>query len=312
MTKPHLASISLFIASLATSSGAELTKPSVLGWQMSEITAPDSRSDYNPYSKLILPDDQRFAIVQARFKIEWADADNEKEELEHSYADIALTLADGTNIAPIASITSDGRIDTFSKPEREDIEAKESRGAEELRWGAIFILPNSTIKQGDITFIDSQYPVEFATTQPPHPSEQIRVEITSTDWLKTNTSAPGAERRIPDASLKLEFPGKGLFQVELNVHALKPNVIGGENRMIFKPSDFSLKTEHGSIEPIGILGSRGQITRSTIYNISRRSLEDLPEASTDLKLLFKAPDTFEHGQLEYFGKAIAEITAPAE
>jgi hypothetical protein len=313
MKHTHLAAICLLIATLWTyANAAELTAPLIQGWQLNEVAAPDSSRDYNPHSKLILPDGQCFGLVQAQFSIHWSAADNDKEELEHSYADIMLTLPDGTTIAPIASVSTDGRIGTFSSPEREDIEAKENWGAEQLRWGALFILPSSSIEQAEVTFLDTKYPVDLATNEPPHASESLRVEITSINRLKTHTSAPGAERRIPAASLKLTFPGKGLLQLDLSINALKPNIIGGENRMIFRPSDFSLKTAHGSIEPTGILGSRGQIIRSTIYNISRKSLQELPSANQEMSLLFNAPDDFKTGQLEYFGKAIAEVAAPTE
>jgi hypothetical protein len=313
MTKTSLTLLGLFIASIGTcNAAAELIEPSVLGWQSSEITAPDSTRDYNPYSKLVLPDDQRFGIVLAQFDINWTDIENEKEEIEYSYADILLTLPDGTTIAPIGTVSSDGRIGTFRSPEREDIEAKEKWGAEQLRWGALFILPAADLAQAELTFLDTTYPVQFSTDPAPHAAESIRVKITSVSRLKAYTSEPGAERRIPTASLQLEFPGKGLLQLDLSINALKPNIIGGENRMIFKPSDFSLKTEKGSIEPIGILGSRGQIVRSTIYNISRKSLAELPEATQEMSLLFDVSDDFSAGQLEYFGSPIAEVTAPAE
>jgi hypothetical protein len=313
MTQKPLTVLSLFIASIGTcNAAAELIEPSVLGWQSSEITAPDSTRDYIPNAKLVLPDDQCFGIVHAQFGINWTDTENEKEEVKYSYADISLTLPDGTTIAPIGTVSSDGRIGTFRSPEREDIEAKEQWGAEQLRWGALFILPATDLGQAELTFLDTKYPVQFSTDQPPLAAESIRVKITSISRLKAHTSAPGAERRIPTASLQLKFPGKGLLQLDLSINALKPNIIGGENRMIFKPSDFSLKTQKGSIEPIGILGSRGQIIHSTIYNISGKSFAKLPEATQEMSLLFNASDDFSSGQLEYFGSPIAEVTAPAE
>lgn len=302
----------LIASTCLASAAGKLTNPNIQGWLSDSVPTPDSSSDYSPNSRLTLPEGQQFAIVHAQFGLDWTDADDEKEQIEHSYADIRLDLADGTQIAPTAAISPDGRIDTYSSAEREDIEAREDWGAEELRWGAIFILPDSDLNEAKLTFLDQSYPIKFANTQPPHASESIRVKVDSVSRLKSLTSEPGAERRFPGASIQLDFEGKGLLQVDLVINALKPNIIGGENRMIFRPSDFSLKTAHGSIEPFGILGSRGQIIRSTIYNVSRKSLDELPEAKQEISLLFRASDDFQDGQLEYFGKAIAEVTIATE
>ncbi len=304
--------IGLIASSCISSLAGELTNPEVQGWRSKSIPTPDSTRDYSPHSRLVLPEDQQFLIVQARFNIDWTDSENEKEEIEYNYSNIHLDLTDGMQISPIATITPDGRVDTFSKAERKDIKAREDWGAEELRWGAVFILPNKQYNEGVLTFVDQSYPFKFDATPIPHAAESIRVKVDSTEWLKSRTSEAGAEDRIPSASIQLEFEGTGLLTVDLTVNALRPNVIGGENRMIFRPSDFTLRTAQGSIEPVGILGNRSQIIRSTIFNISRRSLNELPKAESKLSLLFKVPDDFQNGHLEYFGKTVAETSAPSD
>lgn len=291
----------------------ELTNPSVHAWVTESIPSPNPSVDYSPDSRLILPENEQFLIVQARFDIEWKDSENEKESLKYHYAQLHIDTAGGEKIVPVAALTSDGRVDTFSNAERKTMEAREDWGAEELRWGALFIVPKSSAEMVKLVFDGQSYPVKVESGAVPHPIEFLKIQSQSTAWLKSSISEAGSERRFPSARTQLEFENQGLLCVSLSIHALKPNVLGGENRMIFRPSDFSLKTELGSIEPYGVMGRWGnKVIRNTIYNVSRTSLKELPEAEQIVKLLFKVPAGFTHGDLAYFGRRVSEVKAPTE
>lgn len=291
----------------------ELTNPRVQAWVKESIPSPDPSYDYSPNSKLVLPENEQFIIVQAHFGIEWQDSDNEKESLKYNYAQIHIDTGGGEKVVPVAALTSDGRVDTYSRAERETIEAREDWGAEELRWGAIFIVPKPSAEVGKIVFAGKSYPVKVESGTEPHPIEFLKVKVQSTSWLKSSTSEAGSERRFPHARTQLEFENKGLLCVDVSIRALKANVVGGENRMIFRPSDFSLKSELGSLQPYGVMGRWGnKVIRNTIYNVSRTSLKELPEAEQKVKLLFNVPAGFTHGNLAYFGKNFEEVKAPSE
>jgi hypothetical protein len=290
-------------------SGANLENPRVNGWLYSELNLPDPARDYFPFLKMEVPAPGQFLWVQAEFDIGWLTSGEPAESIKLNFEAVSLLVKGSESpIQPVGSITADGRLTTLNNPSFARIEANESWGAKNLRFGALFVVESS--KDLVLRFDGIEYPVELQEGEPPTPSSFVDVSVEGVQWVSRQPSGGGnLSRRIPEATVYLDPGDRSLLSVDLVLSPLKPNVIGGENRFVFRPSDFELRAGDSRIEPLGAVNF-GKFTEDTIFNISRNTLADLPEAEQRFTLVFEVPPGLKAGELRYFGEPLETISAP--
>lgn len=314
-----IALIAIALSPLAFSQS--ISPKSVKLYQTDTLEAEQSSCDHFPFLKMDLSDsDTTFLIALCEYDITWKDEfgkpsnetntkKDEKatppEKLDYSFLDLSLSTPDKKELKAVGELTSDLRLNLINNPKYASVEARENWGAKSIRFGAVFIV-NKADKNFTLNFAGQQSQVVVTTDALPQASSFLKVELLETELFDSKMiDSRRIERSIPGAKLSLSTPSGKLLAVKIKVTPTAPNVLGAENRYIFRPSDFMLNIGKLPLRPIGFMNSNFGI--DTIYNISRTKLEDFKKVSQELTLVFAVNEDFQTGNLLFLGDQKIEV-----
>lgn len=271
------------------------------------LQAPQSTCDYFPFLQMDLSTSSKtFLIALCEYDIAWSDPENDQEMLEYTFSDLSMH-ADDQELRPIGEFTSDQRLSFINNPKYSRVQASERNGSKTLRFGALFIVDKAQ-SEFTISFAGEETKAKVSATPLPHPSDFAEVEILEsklTDSTKLENSR--LKQNIPEVVATLSNPYGTLLLVKTKIVPQSPNVMGGECRYIFRPSDFMLTSEKQILKPLGFL-SRDNFGISTIYNLSRKSEDELKTINQELTLVFAVQPDFKSGELIFMNKNKGEVT----
>lgn len=311
----------LLLLTLSTLGFAQPISPKKIQlFQTNKLEADQSSCDHFPFLSMDLSaSPNTFLIAQCEYDIIWKDAagkpnnnllkketGSEPEQLKFSFLDLKLTSSQGEEIKPVGKMTADLRLSLVSNPKYVRIEARENWGAKTIRFTAVFIAKRSE-QAFTLEFAGQSSPLKVSQKKLPTPGDFASIEIIGTELFEEKQlESSRLERKIPGAQLKLAATTGKLLAVKIKLSPNAPNVIGAENRYIFRPSDFMLISGGISLRPIGFFGSN--FGTDTIYNISRTELKDFVKSSQELSLVFAVGDSFQSGQLRFLNQNKAEVS----
>jgi hypothetical protein len=283
-----------------------LTPKNIQLYQTELLEVEQSNCDHFPFVKMDLGDSEKtFLIALCEYDITWNDDSNDSEKVEHSFLDLSLKNGEGQEIKPIGKLSADLRLSLINNPKYANVEAREKWGAQELRLGALFVV-NKNQKAFTLTFAGHESKAEISKSPLPKSSDFAKVDILETELFNSKVvENSSVKRKIPEATINLSTATGKLLAVKVNLTPQAPNVMGGEIRYIFRPSDFMLNTDKQLLRPIGFLSSNFGI--DTIYNISRKSKEELQKASQEITLIFAVAEDYQTGDLLFFGDKKGEV-----
>ncbi len=300
--------------------GQSLRHKNIKFYQVDTLEAAQSGCDHFPFLEMDLSESKTiFLIALCEYDILWKDefgkpSNSTKkddkatppEQINHSFLDLSLTTPDKQELKAIGKFTSDLRLDLIRSPKYAKVEAREEWGATTLRFGALFVV-NKADKNFTLNFAGLQNKVEVTAGSPPKPSSYANVQLLETEIFDSKMlDSSRINRSIPDAKLKLSTPSGKLLGVKVQITPTAPNVMGGEYRYIFRPSDFMLDAGQHTLRPIGFIG-HGNVNTDSIYNVSRSNLEEFGKTSQELTLIFSISDTFKAGDLLFLNEKKAEV-----
>jgi len=272
------------------------------------LQAPQSACDYFPFLQMDLSTSSNtFLLVFCEYDITWSDLENDKETLEYSFLDLSLHSSDDQEFKPIGEFTSDQRLRFISNPKYSRVKANERSGSKTLRFGALFVVDKSQ-NEFTVSFAGEENQAKVSIAPLPHPADFAEIEILESKLIdSTKLENSRLKRNIPEVVATLSNPYGKLLLVKTKISPKSPNVMGGECRYIFRPSDFMLTSEKQILNPLGFV-SRGNFGISTIYNLSRNSEDELKTISTELTLVFAVRPDFKTGRLIFMNKVKGEVT----
>jgi hypothetical protein len=275
----------------------EITPKSIQLVKTDQLQAPQSACDYFPFLQMDLSDSSNtFLLAFCEYNISWADPDNEQETLKYSFLDLFLEDANGNRFKPVGEFTSDQRLQFTRNLKYAQVQANERSGSKTLRFGALFLV-NRSQDQFVISFAGKKSDAT-ASTRPQHqPADFAKFEIIKSELVdSTKLKESRLKRNIPEVAVSLSNPCGKLLFTKIKIRPQLPNVMGGECRYIFRPSDFMLVVDDQILRPLGFL-SRNNFGLDTIYNLSRKSEEELKTMDQELTLIFAVSPLFKSGKL---------------
>lgn len=284
----------------------KLTVKSIKLYKSDTIQAPQSSRDNFPFLTMDLKGSTKtFLLAFCEYDITWEDPQNDKEEFEDSFESLSLQSGNGLTFKPIGDFTADQRLSFIRNPKYSDVEAREAWGAKSVRFGALFLVDKS-LSDFTISFAGEKTTAKVSKLSPTSPSDFVKIQIIESELIDSTTMEDSRLKRyVPDAKVTLSNPHGKLLTVKTKIYAQAPNVMGGENRYIFRPSDFALTSEKQILEPLGYISS-DRFGTDTIYNISRKKIEDLKKVEQELTLVFAVKSTFKSGELIFMDKVKGE------
>jgi hypothetical protein len=302
-----ITTFSIFLTSVAFSQ--TLTPKSIQLYQTKSLEVGQSSCDHFPFVKMELGDSEKtFLIALCKYDITWNDDANDSEIIDYSFLDLSLKDGEGQEIKPIGELSADLRLSLIKNPKYAKVKALEKGGNQELRFGALFVV-NKNQKAFTLTFAGHESKAEISTSPLPKSSDFAKIDILETELFNSKVvENSSVKRKIPEATINLSTAIGKLLAVKVKLTPQAPNVMGGETRYIFRPSDFMLHTNKQLLRPIGFLSSNSSnFGIDTIYNISRKSKEELQKASQEITLIFAVADDYQTGDLLFFGDKKGEV-----
>lgn len=292
-------------------SAQQIESKSVQLFKTDVLQAPQSECDYFPFLQMDLSHSPKtFLLALCEFEISWDDPENEAEKLEYTFSDLSLFGSDQQEFKPIGDFTADRRLSFIRDPKYSRIKANEKWGAKTVRFGALFVIDQS-LSEFTFSFAGKKVKANVSGEPLPHPSDFAEIEIVESELIDStkikNSRLKRSVADAPELEVTLSNPYGKLLTVNVKIAPQAPNVMGGEYRYIFRPSDFMLLSEHQILRPLGFL-SRDNFGMSTIYNLSRTSADELKTLSQDLTLVFAVQPSFTSGDLIFMDKKTGDVT----
>jgi len=299
-----ITAFSILLTSVAFSQ--TLTPKSIQLYQTESLEVEQSSCDHFPFVKMDLGDSEKtFLIALCEYDITWNDDANDSEKIDYSFLDLSLKDGEGQGIKPIGKLSADLRLSLIKNPKYANVTAHEKSGNQELRFGALFVV-NENQKSFTLTFAGHETKAEISISPLPKSSDFAKIDILETELFNSKVvENSSVKRKIPEATINLSTATGKLLAVKAKLTPQASNVMGGETRYIFRPSDFMLHTNKQLLRPIGFLS--GNFGIDTIYNISRKSKEELQKASQEVTLIFAVADDYQTGDLLFFGDKKGEV-----
>ncbi|MCH2175918.1 MAG: hypothetical protein MK193_09345 [Lentisphaeria bacterium] len=289
-------------------SAQEISSKSIQLFKTDSLQAPQSDCDYFPFLQMDLSNSSKtFLLAFCEYEITWADQQNDSEQIEYSFLDLSLSSGNNQTFKPIGQFTADQRLSFIRKPKYASVDAKENWGAKTLRFGALFVVDKS-INEFTISFAGEKTKTKASEEKLSDPSEFAKIEILECKLIDSTTIKNSRlKRNIPELEVSLSNPFGKLLKVKTTIFPLAPNVIGGEYRYIFRPSDFLLLSEKQVLKPLGFL-SNDNFGKSTIYNLSRASNDELKKTNQEITLIFAVKPNFKSGELIFLNKVAGQVS----
>jgi hypothetical protein len=262
-----------------------------------------------PFSMIDTSDSENtFLVAQCHFDIKWKTPEVDDEELEYSFEDLFLTTDSSDKVLPIGNATMDMRNSLGSRPKYVSLDAREQWKHTQLRFTAIFLVKKSD-SNFSINFAGKEYPTTLTQSITPNRSEYAQHEVTNAQLITADKLFTArATEDIPGSKLKLSNDYGNLLAVTVKTTPVLPNVLGGELRYIYRPSDFQLKHEDQVIQPVGFLNDDGRFMTDSIYNISRTDLKEFQKTFFEISAVFAVGKDFKKGKLLFLNHEAAEVT----
>ncbi len=287
----------------------EISPTSIKLFKTDVLQAPQSRSDYFPFVQMDLSKTSKtFLLALCEYDITWADAENDSETIEYTFQDLSLLGPDSEELKPIGEFTADQRLTLKRDPKHSKVKANEKWGAKTLRFGALFVVEKS-LNEFTVSFAGKKAKATASTEALPRPSDFAKIEIVESKFINSAELVnSNLKRRIPGLEVTLSSSYGKLLAIKTKVFPQAPNVMGGECRYIFKPSDFMLGSEGQILKPLGTL-LNGNFVAGSICNVSRNSVDELKKTSQELTLIFLVQPGFTSGELTFMGDTKGKVSA---
>jgi hypothetical protein len=287
----------------------KISPKSIQLFKTNSLQAPHAGCDYFPFLQMDLSiSSKTFLLAFCEYDITWVDQQNDNEKLEYSFLDLSLSSSDNQKFKPIAEFTADQRLSFTRNLKYARMEAREEWGAKTLRFGALFVVDKS-LNNFTISFAGEETQAKVSTEPPPHPSGFAKIEIVESELIDSKKFKNSRlKRNVPEVEVSLSNPYGKLLAIKTDIFPQAPNVMGGEYRYIFRPSDFMLLSEKQILKPLGFLSS-DNFGIDTIYNLSRSSNDELKKINRELTLIFAVQPNFKSGNLIFMDKVAGKVTA---